>query len=287
MGVCSDSYKKLTEVYMKRKIIEINEEKCNGCGLCVPNCPEGAIQIIDNKARLISDIFCDGLGACIGHCPEGAIIINEREAEEYNEKKVMVNIARQGENTIKAHLKHLFDHGETKLLNEAVEYLNENNIKVPELKEEQHHHEGCPGAKMMNLNPAKSNNSNSGIKLESELRQWPVQLQLLNPNAPYFENADIVVAADCVPFSYPDFHRKFLKDKILVVFCPKLDQTIDSYIEKLSLIFTNKNIKSITIVHMEVPCCSGTNHIVQQALEKSGKNIFVKEYTISLNGEII
>jgi NAD-dependent dihydropyrimidine dehydrogenase PreA subunit len=275
---------------MKRNIITINEKKCNGCGLCVPNCPEGAIQIIDNKARLISDIFCDGLGACIGHCPEGAILIEERDAEEYNEKKVMPNIVKQGTNTIKAHLKHLKKHGETKLLNEALDYLKENKIQIPDYQNNLEQHTGCPGSRIMNIAIKKdfNNSSNeSNIKLTSELRQWPIQLQLLNPNAPYFKNADLVVAADCVPFSFPDFHKRFLKNKILIVFCPKLDKVIEEYIEKLSIIISENNIQSITIVHMEVPCCSGTNFVVQKALEKAKTNVFVKEYTISLNGEII
>jgi ferredoxin len=273
---------------MKRNIININEKKCNGCGQCVPNCPEGAIQIIDGKARLISDIFCDGLGACIGHCPEGAILIEEREAEEYNEKKVMANIVKQGINTIKAHLKHLKGHGEMKLFNEAIDYLKENNLDIPTFEESNSNHE-CPGSKMRNIGKEKgtSNQSDSNVKLQSELKQWPIQLQLLNPNAPYFDNADLVIAADCVPFTYPDFHRKFLKNKILIIFCPKLDKVIESYIEKLAAIFTINKINSITIVHMEVPCCSGTNVVVQKALEKAQKNIFVKEYTISLDGEII
>jgi NAD-dependent dihydropyrimidine dehydrogenase PreA subunit len=271
---------------MKRKIINIIEDKCNGCGLCVPNCPEGAIQIIDGKARLISDIFCDGLGACIGNCPENAIVIEEREAEEYNEKKVMANIVKQGTNTVKAHLKHLHEHGESKYLGEALDFLKSVNFEIPEYKEEKAN-SGCPGSRMMNLNKKTSNEATSGVMLTSELNQWPIQLQLLNPNAPYFDDADILVAADCVPFTYPDFHRKFLKNKILVVFCPKLDKVIDSYIDKLAEIFKNHRIKSITIVHMEVPCCSGTNMVIEKALEKAGKNIIMKDYTISLNGEII
>ncbi|HOJ63911.1 MAG TPA: 4Fe-4S binding protein [Spirochaetota bacterium] len=271
---------------MKRKIITINQDLCNGCGQCVPNCPEGAIQIIDGKARLISDIFCDGLGACIGHCPVGAITIEEREAEEYNEKKVMANIVKQGANTIKAHLLHLKDHGEVKYLNEAIEYLKENNIPVPELEEKLPC--GCPSSMAMNLkNENVNDEDSSNIKLKSELRQWPIQLQLLNPMAKYFDDADLLIAADCVPFTFADFHRRFLKGKILIILCPKLDRVIDQYIEKLTLILTNHNIKSITTIHMEVPCCGGVNYIIKEALERSGKNIIVKDYTISLNGEII
>lgn len=271
---------------MKRKIITINEELCNGCGECVPNCPEGALQIIDGKARLISDIFCDGLGACIGHCPVGAITIEEREAEEYDEKKVMSNIVKQGTNTIKAHLLHLKDHGEMKYYNEAIEYLKENNIPIPDLEENLAC--GCPSSMAKILKSEKRENStNNNIKIESELRQWPIQLQLLNPMAPYFKNSHLLIAADCVPFSYGDFHRRFLKDKIVIVFCPKLDRVIDQYIEKLSLILQNNDIKSITTIHMEVPCCGGVNYVVEEALKKSGKYIPIRDYTISLNGEII
>lgn len=271
---------------MKRKIINIINEKCNGCGLCVPNCPEGAIQVIDRKARLVGDIFCDGLGACIGNCPEGAIVIEEREAEEYDEKKVMENIVTQGANTIKAHLKHLKDHGESGYLNETVEFLKSNGIEVP-VFEESEVHTGCPGTRMINLKTNNQRSDNVNVRLQSELAQWPIQLQLINPEAKYFDDAELLVAADCVPFTYADFHRKFLKGKILVVFCPKLDKTIDHYIDKLATIFTRHKIKSVSIVRMEVPCCSGTNFVVEKALEKSGKNIILKEYTISLNGELI
>ncbi len=273
---------------MKRKIIKIDEEKCNGCGDCVPNCAEGAIQIIDGKARLISDMFCDGLGACVGHCPEGAITIEEREAEEYNERKVMDYIVKQGPNTIKAHLRHMKDHGEMKFLQEAIDYLKEKNIPVPDLEKSEPLACGCPGSKQQVIIPkAKQQSSSPVAEMDSELRQWPVQLALLNPNAPYFENADLLVAADCVPFAYPNFHQRFLKDKILVVFCPKLDKTLDMYVEKLATLFANKNIKSVTVLHMEVPCCGGTGFIVQKALQMANKTMMVKDYTISLNGEIL
>ena len=273
---------------MKRKIITIEADLCNGCGDCIPTCPEGAIQMIDGKARLISDIFCDGLGACIGHCPTGAITIEEREAEEYNEKKVMENIVKAGKNTIIAHLKHLHEHGEIIYLNEALDYLRSNNVEVPDYEDDEPHG-GCPGSKTMNLknDNVSSQSSNSNIKIESELRQWPIQLQLLNPNAPYFKDADLLVAADCVPFAHADFHRKFLKGKTLVMFCPKLDKVVDNYIEKMAHIFTIHKINSITIVKMEVPCCGGTNYVVEEALKKAGKNIIIKEYTMSLEGDII
>ena len=273
---------------MKRKIIKIDEEKCNGCCLCVPDCPEGALQIIDNKARLISDLFCDGLGACIGTCPEGAITVEEREAEPYDERKVMENIVKQGANVIKAHLDHLQEHNETGFLKQAKDYLQEKGIELPELQENKvHHHQGCPGAALKDMRSQKVETGHGDRKLESSLQNWPVQLQLLNPNAPYLENADLLVSADCVPFAFADFHHRFLQGKIMITFCPKLDKTIEEYVEKLTTIFKEKNIKSVSVVHMEVPCCSGTLMILQEALKRANKVIPVKDYTISISGEII
>lgn len=280
---------------MKRKIIKINEEKCNGCRLCIPNCPEGALQIIDNKARLVSDLFCDGLGACIGHCPEGAIEIEEREAQPYDEATVMRNIVPQGPNVIRAHLEHLLEHKETGLLNEAVATLKEDGVPVPEGFEDEtpapqtHRHTGgCPGAAMRDLRNVQTQapETPAGPSV-SRLQQWPVQLQLLNPMAPYFQNADLLVAADCVPFAYPNFHERFLKDKIMLTFCPKLDRTIDQYIEKLAAIFTSSNIQSVSVVRMEVPCCGGTLRIVEAAMEKAQKVIPIREYTITISGDIL
>lgn len=273
---------------MKREIIHIDENKCNGCGLCIPNCPEGALQVIDGKARLISDLFCDGLGACIGHCPEGAITIEKREAEVYDERKVMGNIVKEGENVIKAHLEHLKEHNQTQYLKEALDYLKEKGIKIPVKKEDEHffHSCNCPGSKMMDFREKNNIETTEYITVRSELRQWPVQLHLLNPNAPYFKDADIVIAADCVPFAYADFHNQFLKDKILIIFCPKLDNANEIYVEKLAEIFTNNNIKSVSIIHMEVPCCFGIEKITEMAVKKSGKDIPVKKHTISLKGEI-
>jgi ferredoxin len=260
---------------MKRKIIHIDEEKCNGCGLCLPNCPEGAIQIIDGKARLISDLFCDGLGACLGHCPLDAITIEEREAEPYNERRVMENIMKCGENTIKAHLQHLEEHNETKFLNEAKEYLKEQGV---EIKMEPC---GCPGAAIKEIKPEDTNN----VEQTSSLRQWPVQLNLLPPNAPFFENSHLLVAADCVPFANANFHKDLLNGKSLVIGCPKLDN-IDDYKEKLTEIFKSNKIKSVTVAIMEVPCCSGLFITVQEAIKESGKEIPLIKEIVSLSGEI-
>ncbi len=270
---------------MKRDIIRINEEKCSGCGSCVTGCPEGALQVIDGKARVVSDLFCDGLGACIGDCPEGAIDIETREAEPYNEYKVMENIAKAGPNVIKAHLQHLHEHGQEDLLNEAINFLKANSIEIPYYEGEPLDR-GCPGSMTLDLHRSGIQ-TQEPVMLTTELGHWPIQLQLLNPNAPYLKNAELLLAADCVPFSYANFHQRFLKDKVLIIFCPKLDKIIEEYVDKLSEIFQKQDIKSISIVHMEVPCCSGIEIIVRRALEKAQKIITVKDYTISIKGEII
>jgi NAD-dependent dihydropyrimidine dehydrogenase PreA subunit len=268
----------------KRKIIKIEEAKCNGCGLCIPNCPEGAIQIIDNKARLISDLFCDGLGACIGHCPQGAIFIEEREAEKYDERKVMENIVKQGVNTIKAHLEHLRGHGEEAYLKEALDFLKEKGIKLPEDKSHVHAHGfSCPSAKVIGLQKKESKNQDVS-SAESELLNWPVQIMLVPPHAPYLRNADLLVAADCVPFAYANFHQELLMDKICLVGCPKLDN-MDIYRQKFEQMLEINEIKSITYVHMEVPCCFGLIKVIQDAIAVSGKEVPFKEVTISIKGD--
>lgn len=274
---------------MKRKIIKIDEEKCNGCGLCIPDCPEGALQVIDGKARLISDLFCDGLGACIKACPQDAMLIEEREAEPYDEFKVMENIVKGGKNVIKAHLEHLKDHGEDRLFSQAVQYLKENNFEVPEVLPKKLAC-GCPGHMQQDLRRSGQEQKVQNpqvVSTQSELNNWPIQLKLINPHAPYLDNAELVIAADCSAFAYPNFHAKFLKGKILIMFCPKLDSDLESYVEKLAIIFKEHNIKSVSIVHMEVPCCSGIEAVVAQALQESGKNTIIKDYTISIRGEII
>ncbi|PIP20413.1 MAG: 4Fe-4S ferredoxin [Candidatus Omnitrophica bacterium CG23_combo_of_CG06-09_8_20_14_all_40_11] len=277
----------------KRKIIKIDEEKCNGCSLCIPNCPEGAIQIIDGKARLISDLFCDGLGACIGHCPQGAITIEEREAEGYDERKVMENIVRQGKNVIRAHLDHLKEHNQNEYLKQAIDFLKEKNIEVHfnEAKEHSKHAHGfstCPGSKIMDFRKKEETQRKKKTfpKGQSELKTWPVQIMLVPPFAPYLNNADLLIAADCVPFAYADFHQDLLKDKILLVGCPKLDDT-QIYQEKINQILKQNSLKSITYAHMEVPCCFGLVSIISEAIAQSGKDIPFKEVIISIKGERI
>ena len=272
----------------KRKIITIDENKCNGCALCIPNCPEGAIQVIDQKARLISDLFCDGLGACIGHCPQGAITIEEREAIAYDEDKVISNIVKQGPNVIKAHLKHLQEHQKLAYLKQAMDFLKKNKINIT--LDEICHHGGntagaCPGSRSVDLRKPQAVKS-AGVNQyqESELGQWPVQLRLVPVHAPYFADAHLLIAADCVPFAYANFHQDLLKDKILLVGCPKLDD-VSSYEDKLKQIFADNNIKSITYAHMEVPCCFGLLTILEEAIAVSGKKIPFQEIIISIKGE--
>lgn len=272
---------------MKRKIIEINEDKCTGCGLCIPDCPEGALQVIDGKARLISDLFCDGLGACVGACPEGAMEVIEREAEDYDERKVMENIIKAGSNTIKAHLQHLKDHNECDFFNTAVQVLKEKGLDVPDVSEKGNLACGCPGNMEKKITKKNSSEGDHKIDFDSELQQWPVQLKLLNPDAGFFKNAELLIAADCTPFAYADFHRRFIKNKIAITLCPKLDTDLEGYVNKLVEIFRKQDIKSITVVHMEVPCCNGIVQIVEKAIRSSGKNIILRDYTISIDGKII
>lgn len=315
---------------MKRKIITIDEKKCTGCGQCIPDCPEGALQLIDGKARLVSDLFCDGLGACIGTCPEGAISVIEREAEPYDERAVMAKIILQGAAVIKAHLEHLLNHGERGLYNQAIEYLLERMVPIPDhdnssvLKnltgneprqsgakaqspapascppgpDRQKPFAGCPGSAARTIDrPAgaghRGRSPHAGMGMhqpsgttDSALRQWPVQLALLNPGAGYFENADLLIAADCTPFAYAGFHAELLAGKILIIFCPKLDPDLESYTEKLAAIFRGHTIKSITIARMEVPCCGGVRYVVEKALERAGVQLPIAERVVTISGEL-
>lgn len=267
-----------------RKVIRIDETKCTGCGLCLPNCPEGALQIIDGKARLISDLFCDGLGACVGACPEGALTVEERPAEPYDESKVMANIVRAGPNTIAAHLRHLREHGAKKYYEQALKYLKDHNIPIPQEKS-QPLACGCPNTQVRLVKPENPQEIPT-LKPQSRLSNWPVQLTLVPVNARYLENCDLLIAADCAGFARADFHEKFLKGRILLIGCPKLDDA-DFYLNKLTRIFQENPVKSVTVLHMEVPCCFGLLQIVRHALSTSGKHIPLQEITIGIDGKII
>lgn len=275
-----------------RSIIKIDEEKCNGCGLCIPNCPEGALQVIDGKARLISDLFCDGLGACLGYCPEGAIEIIEREAEPYDEYQVMENIVKQGDNVIKAHLLHLKEHGEKELFNQALDYLREHDYKIPQDIESEspclHTYEqsGCPGSKAMDFRE-QIDEIEPTVKIKSQLRQWPVQLHLVSPRAPYFENADLLLAADCVAYALGNFHSDYLKGKSLTIACPKLDEGQDVYLEKLKDLIETAKINTLTVMIMQVPCCMGLLQLAKLAITQSKRKIPLKFIVVGIQGEIL
>lgn len=275
-----------------RSIIKIDDEKCNGCGLCIPNCPEGALQVIDGKARLISDLFCDGLGACLGYCPEGAIEIVEREAEPYDEYQVMENIVKQGDNVIKAHLLHLKEHGEKELFNQALDYLKEHNYKIhQEIESESpclHAYEqsGCPGSKAMDFRK-QIDEIEPTVKIKSQLRQWPVQLHLVSPRAPYFENADLLLAADCVAYALGNFHSDYLKGKSLTIACPKLDEGQDVYLEKLKDLIEISKINTLTVMIMQVPCCMGLLQLAKLAITQSKRKIPLKFIVVGIQGEIL
>ena len=274
----------------KRKIITIDENKCNGCGVCIPNCPEGALQIIDGKARLISDIFCDGLGACIGHCPQGAIGIEEREAELYDEKKAMKNIVKAGKNTIIAHLKHLKDHGETTYLQEALDYLKENNIdvdfKVDPGQTPCTSYPACPGSQVQEFSSETQESEESGLQ-QSHLQQWPVQFHLLPANAPFFQGSDMILVADCVAYTIGDFHKQYLKGKTLAIACPKLDSDLEDYLDKLISLIDEAKINTLTVITMQVPCCSGLLGIAKKASEETSRKIPIKSIVINIKGEIL
>ena len=297
---------------MVRDILKIDEELCTGCGLCVPNCHEGALQVIDGKVRLVSELMCDGLGACIGYCPEGAITIEKREAEPYDEVRVMEQMVSKGRNTIAAHLKHLKDHAETGYLKEGVEYLRQNRTGLgfdldslleevhnsgkkstgPEVRHQHslsHKGGGCPGSEERILEkPAASAAAVSVSDTSpSELRHWPVQMHLINPNATYFQGADLLVSADCVAYSTGGFHNRFLKGKSLVIACPKLDRNTEIYVEKLTALIDNARVNTITVMIMEVPCCGGLLQMIKAASSRAARKVPVKKMIISISGEIL
>lgn len=295
---------------MERQVIKIDEALCNGCALCVPNCHEGAIQIIDQKARLISDLMCDGLGACIGHCPQGAITIETREAEPYDETKVMRLMIEKGENTVIAHLKHLKEHNETGYLNEGVEVLKQAAnlpfnleavlaairpqaapfvVSAPRHQPHGHAHGGggCPGSQARTIARPSSAVEPEAANAASELQQWPVQLHLLNPAAAYFKNADVLLAADCVACAMGNFHSRFLKGKTLAIACPKLDKELDVYKAKITAMIDQSNINTLTVAIMQVPCCRGLLQIAQDALADATRKVPVKLAVVSVEGNVI
>jgi NAD-dependent dihydropyrimidine dehydrogenase PreA subunit len=242
---------------VKRKIIEIDEERCDGCGSCVPACAEGAIQIIDGKAKVISDKFCDGLGACLGECPQDALRIIEREAEEFDEEAVQTNL---------------------------------DSVKEALAQEAQPPACGCPSARVQELGHSDRDVSNQSIPQrspgESSLTHWPIQISLVPPDAPFLRGADLLVAADCTPVAYPTFHQDFLKGKVVLLGCPKLDDA-EAYAQKFAEIFRKADIRSITVLVMEVPCCQGLPSIVAKGMKEAGKEIPLELIVISAKGAVL
>lgn len=254
---------------MLRKIVRIDPDKCNGCGECVPSCAEGAITIINGKAVLAAENLCDGLGACLGECPMGAITVEEREADEFDEAAVEKHLATQGR-PAPSH--------------------------APQPAPASHHHAdgGCPGSRAMSFarpvlseveGPQKTAPAAASGNRQSRLGQWPVQLSLVSTTAPYFQGADLLITADCVPVAYAGYHEDFLKGKAVVMGCPKLDDN-QFYTQKLIELFSKSDVRSITVLRMEVPCCGGIALAARQALAASGKQIPYREITIGIQGQI-
>jgi NAD-dependent dihydropyrimidine dehydrogenase PreA subunit len=273
---------------MIRKIIEIDEDKCDGCGLCIPACPEGAIQMIDGKARLVKDFYCDGLGACLGHCPQGAINVIEREAEEYDEQAVLENVIRQGPAVIAQHLEHLKEHGEHELLAQAQKFLKQKQNQPASLQmmDDAPQSGGCPGSQNKIFEP-KQVEKPSQADVPSALNHWPIQMHLISPQAPQYQGSDLLLAADCVAFSLGNFHQKYLQKRTLAIACPKLDQQQDIYLDKLVALIKHADIKSLSVMIMQVPCCSGLAQMAQRAVAKTGNKIPVRATVVGLNGEIL
>lgn len=264
---------------MRRKIVQIDEAKCDGCGQCIPACAEGAIALVGGKARLSSDVLCDGLGACLGECPRDAITVIERDAAAFDEEAVRAHLEKVG----RAH-----DHAPAP--HPAPVAPARPRLSV--LTEAPAEGGGCPGSRSMTLPrrglalvPAASGPSLPSAGGESRLGQWPVQLHLVPVTAPYFRGADLLVAADCVPFAYPRFHEDFLAGRALVVGCPKLDD-LGAYVEKLARIVQANDLRSVTVVRMEVPCCGGISTAARRAVEASGKPVALKDVVVAVDGAI-
>lgn len=280
---------------MKRKIIKIDEEKCDGCGICIPECKEGALRIIDGKARLISELFCDGLGSCVGECPQGAITVEERDAEAYDEKLVIESMLDKPRSVLKAHLEHLNDHGADEYLSEAIAYLESKGIDYPLEKkilpvlshEEPAHPCGCPGSAARELKTASvPKNGSSKMERESQLSHWPVQLHLINPAAPYFKGKELVITSTCAPVAFASYHDVYLKNRAVVLACPKLDYT-EPYVEKLAALFKQSETIKAIVLRMQVPCCGGLTKIAELAAEQSGRDdLILEEHTISVEGKL-
>jgi Pyruvate/2-oxoacid:ferredoxin oxidoreductase delta subunit len=252
---------------IKRKIIKIDESKCDGCALCIPSCPEGALQIIDGKAKLVKESFCDGLGACLGDCLQDALHVMEAIVDEYDEVSVIEHIKKNTPDKLETHIRHLQKHS--------------HELKI---SAQQTAFSSCPSARVIQFEAKQSVNSNTGF--ESQLGQWPIQLHLVPTAAPCFQNADFVLVADCVPFAYANFHSGFLNGNAIAIACPKLDN-ISPYVDKLTNIFRASNLKSIKVVVMEVPCCSGLVRIAKEAANYAAFEGPLEIVTVGIKGNIL
>jgi Pyruvate/2-oxoacid:ferredoxin oxidoreductase delta subunit len=254
-----------------RPIIRIDESKCDGCGICATACAEGAIAVVDGKARLVSETYCDGLGACLGECPMGAITIEHRAAGEYDEQATHEHLAKLGRPATKQH------GPQAPAMPPAARPATAPSPAAC----------GCPGSRMRVMKPRGADDDKASAgRVQSRLAQWPVQLALVPPAAPYFRDADLLVAADCAPFAYAEFHRDFLDGKSLVVGCPKLDD-LAFYREKLTQIFRQSDVRSVTVLRMEVPCCGGIVQATLEAAKASGKALPVRAVTLGIGGEVL
>ncbi len=264
---------------MIRKIIHIDEEKCNGCGACASACHEGAIAMVDGKAKLMRDDYCDGFGDCLPHCPTGAITFVEREAAAYDEAAVQEHMAKRAEAA---------GYAESFAKTENAQHERRHFFRHAEEKENQQFH-GCPGSAMRQFNRNQESNqteqtAGTNIPLQSQLGQWPCQIKLAPVNAPYFDGAKLLIAADCTAYAYANIHQEFMRGKITLIGCPKLDAV--DYSEKLTEIIANNDIKSVTVLRMEVPCCGGLENAAVKALKNSGKFIPWQVVTFTIDGQI-
>jgi ferredoxin len=284
---------------MKRQIIEINEEKCIGCGLCASACEQGAIQLIDGKARLVSDSYCDGLGMCLPTCPVDAIKLSEQEANpfDHERKGFAINDSEESHHecgcsgSAPVTFTNATHTNDSKENHQGCACSGSAPITFPNAtdSEENHHECSCSGsAPIAFTSSTATQEADHFIQAEpsrSLLQQWPVQISLLSPNAPYLENANLLIAADCCAYAYGNFHNDFIKNKVTMIACPKLD-SVEPYIEKLTAIFTNRHISSVTVVRMSVPCCGGLTHLVKKAIRNSCLPIPYAEVTITPDGNI-
>ena len=249
---------------LKRQLIQIDEAKCDGCGLCMPGCPEGALALVDGKARLVRESFCDGLGACLGNCPTGALRVIEVEADAYDEAGVIAHLQQTAPALVDKHVAHLAAHGMA--ATPAVIPVKSFQSARPAVLS------ACPSVQMRAWAPEEEVTKPELPRMRSELRQWPLQLHLVPPSAPYFQGANLALVADCVPFAYPNFHQDFLKGNAVAVGCPKLDDA-RAYVDKVTEILTQSDVRSLKVVYMEVPCCRGLYFVAERALAASGKKI--------------